>query len=166
MNREEIEAEAYRRFPIDSTDYEMMQRSDVMWDGFVEGAEWMQEQYESNRLKHCNNITREEFDRESEFIEWFFSQGFDRQPTFSDAIEWERKQTQAEIDELSNKVSELTEALDASHVFCEGVKKHYIKKACEWAEEWFSNGEGWMRRTSFIDGIKKELTKAMKGEVK
>lgn len=47
--------------------------------------------------------------------------------------EWMQEQLvkkQAEVNELNNKVSELTEALDASHIFCEGVKEHYIDKAC------------------------------------
>lgn len=42
---------------------------------------------------------------------------------FVRGAEWMQEQKQAEIDELSNKVSELTEALDASYVFCEGVKE-------------------------------------------
>lgn len=50
---------------------------------------------------------------------------------FCDGAEWMQEQKQAEIDELSNKVSELTEALDASHVFSEGVEEHYIAKACD-----------------------------------
>lgn len=58
MNREDIVEEAYRRFPLYSTDFEMMQRSDVMWDGFVEGAEWMQEQCHKDLLDASAEIER------------------------------------------------------------------------------------------------------------
>lgn len=30
------------------------------------------------------------------------------------------------------QISELTEALDASHIFCEGVRDAIIAKACKW----------------------------------
>lgn len=117
MNREDIEAEAYRRFPIDSTDFEMMQRSDVMWDGFVEGAEWMQEQM------------------------------------------------QTEVDELHNKVSELTEALDASHIFCEGVKEHFIEGACKWISNELMRNQSYDEFAT-VDMIKfvECFEKYMKGE--
>lgn len=59
MNREDIVEEAYRRFPLYSTDFEMMQRSDVMWDGFVEGAEWMQEQAHKEFLEANAEIEKQ-----------------------------------------------------------------------------------------------------------
>lgn len=83
---------------------------------------------------------------------------------FVDGAEWMQKQTQAEIDELTNKVSELTEALDASHIFCEGVKDAMIKKACKWFEDWLCNDEEWMRRSDFVVKNVEQLKQAMKGE--
>lgn len=50
---------------------------------------------------------------------------------FELGAEWMQEQKEAEIDELNDKVSELTEQLDAAHVFCAGVKEYYIKKACK-----------------------------------
>lgn len=35
------------------------------------------------------------------------------------------------MEELDDKVSELTEALDASHIFCEGMKDAVVNKACD-----------------------------------
>lgn len=69
---------------------------------------------------------------------------------------------QAEIDELNNKVSELTEALDAAHIFNEGVKEHYIKKACKWLENEYFNGK--LREINgswFV--FEDDFIKAMKG---
>lgn len=90
MNKEKIKEKAIEEYLLNANSVLAQSICGQQRLAFYKGAEWMQEQYESNRLKHCDNITREEFDRESEFVEWFFSQGFDRQPTFSDAIEWER----------------------------------------------------------------------------
>lgn len=67
------------------------QRQEIQ-SAILKMAKWKDEQYEQNRLKHSENITKEEYDREVAFSDWFFSQGFNRQPTFSDAIEWGRKQ--------------------------------------------------------------------------
>lgn len=109
MDREAIEAEAYRRFPIENNNFQMLQASDCLWDGFVDGAEWMQEQ------------------------------------------------KQAEIDELNNQLSVLTEQLDAAHVFCEGVKEHFINKACEWLSRQFVCDDTYVF-TEF------DFKQAMKGE--
>lgn len=100
MNRGDIEKRAQESLPtfgITFDPYYAQLIRDGYHDGFIAGAEWMQEQYEQNRLKHSENLTKEEYDREVAFSEWFYSQGFYRQPTFSDAIEWGRKQIQDEI---------------------------------------------------------------------
>lgn len=140
---------------------------------FEAGAEWMKEQCDAENdkalAKHLLNDAelrnqiikiREDDDR---IIARLLAEVDDLTNLVS-AKDGMIAQMAERMEELDDKVSELTEALDASSIFCEGVKEHYIKKACEWAEEWFSNDEEWMRRTSFIDGIKEELTKAMKGE--
>ena len=43
-------------------------------------------------------MTKAEYDRETEFADWYLKNGKST-PTFSDAIEWARKQT---IDEVCN----------------------------------------------------------------
>ena len=48
------------------------------------------------RLKKSDDMTKAEYDRETAFADWYF-QNVKGVPTFSDAIEWERKQT---IDEV------------------------------------------------------------------
>lgn len=58
---------------------------------FIDGVEWLQEQYTKNRLEHCEHLTKEEYERESKFAVEFLKE-HNRQPTFSDAIEWERKE--------------------------------------------------------------------------
>ena len=60
-------------------------------DGFEKGASWRQEQFEIKRLSHCDNITKEEAEREMKFVTSFIKQN-DRIPTFSDCIEITRKQ--------------------------------------------------------------------------
>lgn len=136
MNKEDIEAEAYRRFPIDSTDFEMLQRSDVMWDGFVEGAEWMQEQCHKDFLEASAEI-------EMQHVQ-------------------DIKQKQTEVDELHNKVSELTEALDASHVFCEGVSDLMAERAWGW---FCTNLDKFKKEIRLEDAIKlySQYKQAMKG---
>ena len=68
-----------------------------------------------------------------------------------------------ENEQLHNKVSELTEALDAAHVFCEGVKEHYIKKACEWLKD--NNGKRFNGfDIVYTQGFIKAFQEALKGE--
>lgn len=58
---------------------------------FIDGAEWQYEQFEKNRLAACDNMTKEEAEREQEFTTDFIKKN-NRIPTYSDAIEYGRKQ--------------------------------------------------------------------------
>ena len=58
----------------------------VSWD-FRAGAKWQEEQFEKNRLKHCNSITNEQAELESDFIDQHLDK-YQRMPTFLDAIEY------------------------------------------------------------------------------
>ena len=55
------------------------------------------------RLKKCDDMTEAEYEREVAFAEWYHKNG-NGTPTFSDAIEWERK-------EVINKACELLKAV-------------------------------------------------------
>ena len=50
------------------------------------------------RLKKSDDMTEAEYDRETAFADWYLKYGKGT-PTYSDAIEWARKQT---IDEACN----------------------------------------------------------------
>ena len=50
------------------------------------------------RLKKSDDMTKAEYDRETAFADWYLKNGKGT-PTYSDAIEWARKQT---IDEVCN----------------------------------------------------------------
>ena len=45
---------------------------------------------EEVRLKKCDDMTKAEYDREVAFADWYYKNGKGT-PTFSDAIEWARK---------------------------------------------------------------------------
>jgi len=76
----------------------MLKRSDdteVGYDlnrygGFIAGAEWQKNQFEKNRLKHCNSITNEQAELEQCFIDQHLDK-YNRMPTFLDAIEYGMK---------------------------------------------------------------------------
>ena len=51
------------------------------------GNNWKEEQFEKNRLKHCNSITNEQAELEQEFIDQHLDK-HQRIPTFLDAIEY------------------------------------------------------------------------------
>ena len=59
-------------------------------DDFKAGANWRLEQFEKNRLAACDNMTKEEADREQEFTTEFIEKNL-YAPTYSDAIEYGRK---------------------------------------------------------------------------
>ena len=58
---------------------------------FIDGAEWQYEQFEKERLKHCDELTAEQAQIESDFVVQHLKK-CNRTPTFIDAIEYGRKQ--------------------------------------------------------------------------
>ena len=66
------------------------------FDGYVEGATDQKAIEEEVRLKKSDDMTEAEYDRETAFADWYLKNGKGT-PTYSDAIEWARKQT---IDEV------------------------------------------------------------------
>ena len=64
--------------------------------GYVEGATKQKAIDEEVRLKKSDDMTKAEYDREMAFADWYLKNG-NGTPTYSDAIEWARKQT---IDEV------------------------------------------------------------------
>ena len=64
--------------------------------GYVEGATKQKAIDEEVRLKKSDDMTKAEYDREMAFADWYLKNGKGT-PTYSDAIEWSRKQT---IDEV------------------------------------------------------------------
>ena len=57
---------------------------------FKAGAQWQKEQMEKNRIEHCDNITEEQYNLETGFLDSFLDKN-KRMPTFLDAIEYGMK---------------------------------------------------------------------------
>ena len=89
--------------------------------GYVEGATEQQAIDEEVRLKKSDDMTKAEYDRETAFADWYLKNGKGT-PTYSDAIEWSRKQTIDEVcNWLSNNIIVGTEGnLD---IFLRGLRK-------------------------------------------
>jgi hypothetical protein len=60
---------------------------------FIAGAEWQKEQMEKNRIEHCDNITEEQYNLETGFLDDFLDKN-KRMPTFLDAIEYGMQKAQ------------------------------------------------------------------------
>ena len=58
---------------------------------YIAGAKEQKAIDEQVRLKKCDDMTQEECDREAAFAEWYRENGKGT-PTYSDAIEWARKE--------------------------------------------------------------------------
>ena len=90
-----IEERAKEAYP--AHEYSVLER--VMKRGaYIRGAKEQQAIDEEVRLKKSDDMTKAEYDRETEFADWYLKNGKGT-PTYSDAIEWARKQT---IDEVCN----------------------------------------------------------------
>ena len=68
------------------------------FNAYFEGATEQKAIDEKVRLKKCDDMTEAEYNRETAFADWYHKNGKGT-PTYSDAIEWARKQT---IDEVCN----------------------------------------------------------------
>lgn len=76
--------------------------ADVAKESYIKGATDQKAIDEEVRLKKCDDMTKAEYDREVAFADWYIQNGKGT-PTYSDAIEWARKQT---IDEVCNWLKE------------------------------------------------------------
>ena len=70
--------------------------ADVAEESYIAGATDQKAIDEEVRLKKSDDMTEAEYDRETAFADWYLKNGKST-PTYSDAIEWARKQT---IDEV------------------------------------------------------------------
>ena len=59
-------------------------------DAYIRGATEQKAIDEEVRLKKCDDMTEAEYNRETSFVDWYLKNG-NGAPTFSDAIEWARK---------------------------------------------------------------------------
>ena len=88
-----IEERAKEAYP--AHEYSVLER--VMKRGaYIRGAKEQKAIDEEVRLKKSDDMTEAEYDREVAFADWYLKNGKST-PTYSDAIEWARKQT---IDEV------------------------------------------------------------------
>ena len=87
--------------------------------GYLAGASEQKAIDEEVRLKKCDDMTKAEYDREVAFADWYHKNGKGT-PTFSDAIEWARKET----------IIKVFDRLAASHVISE-LSVEGFKKAME-----------------------------------
>ena len=70
--------------------------ANVAEEVYIAGAKEQQAIDEEVRLKKSDDMTEAEYDRETAFADWYLKNGKST-PTFSDAIEWARKQTIKEV---------------------------------------------------------------------
>ena len=69
---------------------------------YIAGANQQKEIDEEVRLKKSDDMTEAEYDRETAFADWYLKNGKST-PTYSDAIEWARKQTIEDAKSAFNK---------------------------------------------------------------
>ena len=88
MKSIEERADAYVGHPeeIDEFTTETIKR-----DAYIRGAKEQKAIDDEMRLKKCDDMTQSEYDREVAFADWYHKNGKGT-PTFSDAIEWARKE--------------------------------------------------------------------------
>ena len=77
-------------------------REKAMKEGYIAGATEQKAIDEEVRLKKCDDMTEAEYEREVAFAEWYHKNG-NGAPTFSDAIEWARKEVIEEACEWIDK---------------------------------------------------------------
>ena len=65
-------------------------REKAVEEGYIAGASEQKAIDEEVRLKKCDDMTEAEYNRETAFADWYNKSGKGT-PTYSDAIEWARK---------------------------------------------------------------------------
>ena len=105
MKTIEERADAYVGHPeeIDEFTSETIKRR-----AYIRGAKEQKVIDEEVRLKKSDSMTRAEYDREVAFADWYLKNGTGT-PTYSDAIEWARKEVINKACELLKSVGVLTD---------------------------------------------------------
>ena len=93
--------------------------ADVAEESYIAGATEQKAIDEEVRLKKCDDMTKAEYNREVAFADWYNKNGKGT-PTYSDAIEWARKET----------IIKVFDRLAARHVISE-LSVEGFKKAME-----------------------------------
>ena len=65
-------------------------REKAVEEGYIAGAKEQKAIDEEVRLKKCDDMTEDEYEREVAFADWYHKNG-NGTPTYSDAIEWARR---------------------------------------------------------------------------
>ena len=81
---------------------------DMVCRAYIAGAKEQKAIDEEVRLKKCDDMTEAEYEREVAFAEWYHKNGKGT-PTYSDAIEWTRKEVINKARELLKTVGVLTD---------------------------------------------------------
>ena len=92
-------------------------REKALEEGYIAGATEQKAIDEEVRLKKCDDMTEAEYNRETAFADWYNKNGKGT-PTYSDAIEWARK-------DLLNKVCEWIKE-NFEHYIDVEVSSYYI----------------------------------------
>ena len=79
-------------------------REKAVEEGYIAGATEQKAIDEEVRLKKCDDMTEAEYNHETAFMDWYLEKG-KRTPTYSDSIEWARK-------DLLDKVCEWLRAMN------------------------------------------------------
>lgn len=66
-------------------------REKAVEEGYIVGATDQKAIDEEVRLKKCDDMTEAEYNRETAFVDWYLKNGKGT-PTYSDAIEWARRE--------------------------------------------------------------------------
>ena len=88
-----IEERAKEAYP--AHEYSVLERV-MKRCAYIRGAKEQQAIDEEVRLKKSDDMTEAEYNRETAFADWYLKNGKGT-PTYSDAIEWARKQTIYEV---------------------------------------------------------------------
>ena len=93
MKNRDIEERAKKAYPLDGTN---MMVGLIQRNSYIQGATEQKAIDEEVRLKKCDDMTEAEYNHEIAFVDWYHKNGKGT-PTFSDAIEWARKEMEKSI---------------------------------------------------------------------
>ena len=101
MKTIEERADAYVGHPEEIDEFTS---ATIKRDAYILGAKEQKAIDEEVRLKKCDDMTEAEYNHETAFVDWYLENGKGT-PTYSDAIEWARKNL---LDEVCAILSELS----------------------------------------------------------